>query len=249
MTDDQHDIAIECDALKAFLLAKNASYGSSFASPMGVFAKGISPDVAVRIRLDDKLARLAKGDPSFGNEDIFADILGYLVLLRVLRRRAMATEARDRLRNDAVDDARSDGFRRVRERLADLPKPETPAVSLIDKCRAYEAIRKGARDVDYVAGIACMSLDDARRALEALVEGGALERAGVPGAYRPTKNDPGWQETHPVLEPAENGRLVPRKAPPVEETKAAMRENAAIRERVTGKPAESVDGAGRESDR
>jgi hypothetical protein len=67
------------------LISKNRSYGSSFSEPLGIFAKGLSADVQIRVRIDDKLARLARGT-EFLNEDTVLDLIGYLVLWRVLRR-------------------------------------------------------------------------------------------------------------------------------------------------------------------
>jgi len=73
----------ECDALKALLLAKNEAYGDSALRPLRIFSKA-PPDEAIRVRLDDKLSRLARG--SAAGEDVELDLLGYLVLLRVERR-------------------------------------------------------------------------------------------------------------------------------------------------------------------
>lgn len=64
-------IAEECDALKAMLLEKNRRYGEE----------------QIRVRLDDKLSRLARGSGT-ETEDVELDLMGYLVLLRVARRRA-----------------------------------------------------------------------------------------------------------------------------------------------------------------
>jgi hypothetical protein len=73
-------ISAECDALKAMLLAKNAAYGDSALSPLRVFSTAAS-DEQIRVRLDDKLSRLARG--AAAGEDVVLDLLGYLVLLRV----------------------------------------------------------------------------------------------------------------------------------------------------------------------
>lgn len=88
-------IAAECDALKAMLLAKNAAYGNSALEPMRVFSKA-PVDEQIRVRLDDKLSRLARG--SAAGEDVEADIMGYLVLMRVHRRLASGE-----LRGDVQD--------------------------------------------------------------------------------------------------------------------------------------------------
>jgi hypothetical protein len=81
-------IGRECDAIKAMLLAKNAAYGNSALSPVRIFSRA-PVDEQIRVRLDDKLSRLARG--SNAGEDVEADIIGYLVLLRV--QRAMSVQA------------------------------------------------------------------------------------------------------------------------------------------------------------
>lgn len=77
-------IIAECDALKEMLLRKNKSYGNSVMSPLRVFAKTASSEELIRVRLDDKLSRLARGDAA--GEDVEKDLLGYLILLRIARR-------------------------------------------------------------------------------------------------------------------------------------------------------------------
>lgn len=76
-------IIAECEALKAMLLAKNAAYGNSAIDPVRVFSKA-SPEEQIRVRLDDKLSRLARGQDA--GEDTMLDLCGYIILLRVLRR-------------------------------------------------------------------------------------------------------------------------------------------------------------------
>jgi hypothetical protein len=67
------------------LLAKNEAYGNSALDPVRIFS---SADTAeqIRVRIDDKLSRLKRG--SDAGEDVIADLLGYLVLLRIAMRRA-----------------------------------------------------------------------------------------------------------------------------------------------------------------
>lgn len=77
-------IAAECDAVKAMLLAKNAAYGNSALDPVRVFSRADAGE-QIRVRLDDKLSRLARGSGQ-ETEDVEADIIGYLILLRVHRR-------------------------------------------------------------------------------------------------------------------------------------------------------------------
>ena len=79
-------IARECDAIRDMLLDKNRRYGNAALEPLGIAAKGLSPEAGIRIRIDDKLKRwqtLPEGD----DEDTVADLIGYLILLRVARGR------------------------------------------------------------------------------------------------------------------------------------------------------------------
>lgn len=79
----QRLIAAECDALKAMLLAKNRAYGNSALRPLRIFSKA-DPIEQIKVRIDDKLSRLARG--AAAGEDVERDLLGYLVLLRVSRK-------------------------------------------------------------------------------------------------------------------------------------------------------------------
>lgn len=72
----------ELSAVRSVLIAKNAAYGNSALSPLRVFARGMSASQGLRVRIDDKLSRVARGDGR-GNEDNTLDALGYLVLLRI----------------------------------------------------------------------------------------------------------------------------------------------------------------------
>ena len=70
------------DGVKAMLREKNRAYGNSAASPMHVFSK-LSPADGIRVRIDDKLKRIALGDGS-GNEDAVKDLVGYLAFLATI---------------------------------------------------------------------------------------------------------------------------------------------------------------------
>jgi len=80
-------IAFECVSLRDMLLEKNRKYGNSALEPRRIFARGIDTEAQIRVRLDDKLSRLAsaQGDE---DEDVIQDLLGYLILLRVAKRMA-----------------------------------------------------------------------------------------------------------------------------------------------------------------
>jgi len=76
-------IDVECQNLAEMLKAKNRAYGNNFADPVRIFSR-LSPEEALLIRIDDKLSRIARGQDA--GEDTILDLIGYLILLRVLRR-------------------------------------------------------------------------------------------------------------------------------------------------------------------
>lgn len=74
-------IEAKCRALADFLIEKNRSYGDSALRPVGIFSQG-DPVALIRIRIDDKLSRLASNPKAYG-EDVVRDLLGYLILLQI----------------------------------------------------------------------------------------------------------------------------------------------------------------------
>jgi hypothetical protein len=83
--DAQECIRQECKDICDLLLTKNRSYGNSFASPLNIFSRGLPADSQLLVRIDDKLSRVALGTEEM-NEDTVIDLIGYLVLWRVLKR-------------------------------------------------------------------------------------------------------------------------------------------------------------------
>lgn len=77
------DILDECLGIAEMLIEKNRAYGNSALQPVRVFSKASSEEQLL-VRIDDKLSRLARG--SAAGEDVVADLIGYLVLLRIARR-------------------------------------------------------------------------------------------------------------------------------------------------------------------
>jgi len=80
-------ITAECDAIKAMLLDKNARYGDSAMQPRRIFSRADHLE-QLKVRIDDKLSRIATMGPDSEDEDTTGDLIGYLVLLRIARRRA-----------------------------------------------------------------------------------------------------------------------------------------------------------------
>lgn len=64
------------------LINKNISYGSSFDTPINVFSRA-SAQEQLFVRIDDKINRIKKGK-EYASEDTILDLIGYLVLLRIV---------------------------------------------------------------------------------------------------------------------------------------------------------------------
>ncbi|MBA2126705.1 hypothetical protein DLM45_10825 [Hyphomicrobium methylovorum] len=69
--------------IRAMLIAKNEAYGNSALDPVRVFSSA-DPAEQIRVRLDDKISRLVRGERA--GEDVAKDLLGYLVLLDIAER-------------------------------------------------------------------------------------------------------------------------------------------------------------------
>lgn len=79
MTFEENVTAILAD-IREMLIEKNKAYGDSALNPVRVFSSA-SPSAQLRVRIDDKLSRLARG--SNAGEDVVRDLIGYLVLLQI----------------------------------------------------------------------------------------------------------------------------------------------------------------------
>lgn len=80
-----NDINRVCNEIKDMLMEKNLSYGDSALNPVRIFSKA-DPSEQLRIRIDDKLSRFARGKEYPGDNDI-NDLIGYLVLLKIAKER------------------------------------------------------------------------------------------------------------------------------------------------------------------
>ena len=78
----------KCEALTELLLAKNKAYGDSALNPIRIFSTA-NPQEQLRIRIDDKLSRIARGS-EFPGDDTLLDLAGYLILLSVATDNATA---------------------------------------------------------------------------------------------------------------------------------------------------------------
>jgi hypothetical protein len=68
--------------ITSLLLAKNVAYGDSALSPSNIFSK-LNAVEAIKIRIDDKLKRIANKGITDQTEDTVSDLIGYLVLLKI----------------------------------------------------------------------------------------------------------------------------------------------------------------------
>ncbi len=73
------------DGIAEVLVAKNKAYGDAALNPVRVFSKA-DPIEQLKVRIDDKISRLARGNDA--GEDTELDLIGYLVLLRIAKKRA-----------------------------------------------------------------------------------------------------------------------------------------------------------------
>jgi hypothetical protein len=81
------EIMEQCLDIAELLLSKNISYGNSAIEPVRFLSKA-SAEEQILVRIDDKLNRL-RNQQSYPGEDTITDLVGYLVLLQVLRKKAI----------------------------------------------------------------------------------------------------------------------------------------------------------------
>jgi hypothetical protein len=77
-------ISDACDKIKKLLLEKNRKYGNSALSPKRIFSKSCATE-QLKVRIDDKLSRIANTGLDGADEDTLQDLIGYLILLMVAR--------------------------------------------------------------------------------------------------------------------------------------------------------------------
>lgn len=79
-----HAIVATCSDICRMLLEKNTAYGDSALHPIRIFSRADAME-QIRVRIDDKLNRLAQGRGD--TEDTRRDLIGYLILLEVAEQR------------------------------------------------------------------------------------------------------------------------------------------------------------------
>lgn len=86
MSSTKYEIAAICDEIKNMLIEKNLRYGDSALNPTRIMSKADSVE-QIKVRIDDKLSRLSRGNLDDDNEDVINDLIGYFILLKIARQR------------------------------------------------------------------------------------------------------------------------------------------------------------------
>jgi hypothetical protein len=74
----------KCNDIRDLLLGKNEKYGDSALDPLNIFS-GCNASTGIRVRLDDKLKRIANSGLTEDTEDTLIDIAGYIILLIIAK--------------------------------------------------------------------------------------------------------------------------------------------------------------------
>jgi len=69
----------------SLLIEKNRKYGNSALNPIRIMSK-VGPTEQILIRIDDKLNRI-KNQQLDEDEDVINDLIGYLILLKIARKK------------------------------------------------------------------------------------------------------------------------------------------------------------------
>ena len=83
--DFEKDLVEQLKVIRDLLIAKNRKYGDAALNPKRVFAKA-DPIELINIRIDDKLNRIMN-QQSDEDEDAELDLIGYLLLKRIAKKR------------------------------------------------------------------------------------------------------------------------------------------------------------------
>lgn len=74
------------DGIKTMLEEKNKAYGDSALNPIRLFSRADAVE-SLCVRIDDKINRIKNSGLNKDTEDSVQDLIGYLVLLQIARKR------------------------------------------------------------------------------------------------------------------------------------------------------------------
>ena len=83
MSQFEKNLSQILEEIATMLISKNEKYGNSALEPLGVFSQ-LSAREGLLVRIDDKLKRIKNGSLEKDDEDVVNDLIGYLVLLKML---------------------------------------------------------------------------------------------------------------------------------------------------------------------
>ena len=81
----EKEISSVCKDIESLLISKNRAYGDSALEPVRMFSKANAAE-QILVRIDDELSRVSRGHEYVG-DDTIDDLIGYLVLLKIARKR------------------------------------------------------------------------------------------------------------------------------------------------------------------
>lgn len=81
VSDFEDNVRTTLEKVGDLLIEKNKAYGNSALDPVRIFSKSDATE-QLRVRIDDKLSRFARGS-EYPGDDTVTDLLGYLVLLKI----------------------------------------------------------------------------------------------------------------------------------------------------------------------
>lgn len=83
MSQFEKDLSQILQEIGTMLESKNQKYGNSALEPLGIFSQ-LSARDGLLVRIDDKLKRIKNGSLEKDDEDVVNDLIGYLILLKML---------------------------------------------------------------------------------------------------------------------------------------------------------------------
>jgi hypothetical protein len=83
MSQFENNLTQILEEIATMLISKNQKYGNSALEPLGVFSQ-LSARDGLLVRIDDKLKRIKNGSLEKDDEDVVNDLIGYLVLLKMV---------------------------------------------------------------------------------------------------------------------------------------------------------------------
>lgn len=84
----ERDVRSILDEIRGVLTTKHVAYGNSALDPVRIFSIA-NPIEQIKVRIDDKLSRIARGADA--GEDTIMDLIGYLVLLKIAEKETPCT--------------------------------------------------------------------------------------------------------------------------------------------------------------